>query len=71
MPVAQSPAHYINSRKGCPSITEYFPLLFFFSTVRHRHGIASGATPLEDGWTKATRRGSERHGTIVDKVEPK
>jgi hypothetical protein len=26
MPVAQSPAHYINSSKGCPSITESFPL---------------------------------------------
>jgi hypothetical protein len=24
MPVAQSPAHYINSSKGCPSITESF-----------------------------------------------
>jgi hypothetical protein len=45
MPVAQSPAHYINSSKGCPSITESFPL-GFFSTVRHRRGIASGATPL-------------------------
>jgi hypothetical protein len=29
MPVAQSPAHYINSSKGCPSITESFPLAFF------------------------------------------
>jgi hypothetical protein len=29
MPVAQSPAHYINSSKGCPSITESFPLVFF------------------------------------------
>jgi hypothetical protein len=28
MPVAQSPAHYINSSKGCPSITESFPLVF-------------------------------------------
>jgi hypothetical protein len=28
MPVAQSPAHYINSSKGCPSITESFPLCF-------------------------------------------
>jgi hypothetical protein len=28
MPVAQSPAHYINSCKGCPSITESFPLRF-------------------------------------------
>jgi hypothetical protein len=28
MPVAQSPAHYINSGKGCPSITESFPLGF-------------------------------------------
>jgi hypothetical protein len=27
MPVAQSPAHYINSCKGCPSITESFPLV--------------------------------------------
>jgi hypothetical protein len=26
MPVAQSLAHYINSSKGCPSITESFPL---------------------------------------------
>jgi hypothetical protein len=26
MPVAQSPAHNINSSKGCPSITESFPL---------------------------------------------
>jgi hypothetical protein len=47
MPVAQSPAHYINSSKGCPSITESFPLFFFFSTVGYRRGIASGATPLE------------------------
>jgi hypothetical protein len=46
MPVAQSPDHYINSSKGCPSITESFPLVVFFSTVRHRRGIASGATPL-------------------------
>jgi hypothetical protein len=30
MPVAHSPAHYINSSKGCPSITESFPLVFFF-----------------------------------------
>jgi hypothetical protein len=45
MPVAQSPAHDINSSKGCPSITESFPL-GFFCTVRHRRGIASGATPL-------------------------
>jgi hypothetical protein len=29
MPVAQSPAHYINSTKGCPSITESFPLVVF------------------------------------------
>jgi hypothetical protein len=28
MPVAQSPAHYINSSKGCSSITESFPLCF-------------------------------------------
>jgi hypothetical protein len=28
MPKAQSPAHYINSSKGCPSITESFPLCF-------------------------------------------
>jgi hypothetical protein len=27
MPVAQSPAHYINSSKGCPSITESFSLV--------------------------------------------
>jgi hypothetical protein len=26
--VAQSPAHYINSSKGCSSITEFFPLCF-------------------------------------------
>jgi hypothetical protein len=45
MPVAQSPANYINSSKGCPSITESFSL-GFFSTVRHRRGIASGATPF-------------------------
>jgi hypothetical protein len=29
MPVAQSPDHYINSSKGCPSITESFPLVVF------------------------------------------
>jgi hypothetical protein len=29
MPVAQSPAHYINSSKGCHSITESFPLVVF------------------------------------------
>jgi hypothetical protein len=29
MPVAQSPAHYINSSKGYPSITEYFLLVGF------------------------------------------
>jgi hypothetical protein len=29
MTVAQSPAHYINSSKGCPSITESFPLVVF------------------------------------------
>jgi hypothetical protein len=29
MPVAQSPAHYINSSKGCPFITESFPLVVF------------------------------------------
>jgi hypothetical protein len=29
MPVAQSQAHYINSSKGCPSITESFPLVGF------------------------------------------
>jgi hypothetical protein len=29
MPVAQSPAHYINSSIGCPSITESFPLVCF------------------------------------------
>jgi hypothetical protein len=29
MPIAQSPAHYINSSKGCPSITESFPLVVF------------------------------------------
>jgi hypothetical protein len=46
MPVAQSPDHYINSSKGFPSITESFPLVGFFSTVRHRRGIASGATPF-------------------------
>jgi hypothetical protein len=46
MPVAQSPAHYINSSEVCPSITESFPLVVFFSTVHHRRGIASGATPL-------------------------
>jgi hypothetical protein len=29
MPVSQSPAHYINSTKGSPSITESFPLVVF------------------------------------------
>jgi hypothetical protein len=29
MPVAQSPAPYINSSKGCPSITDSFPLVWF------------------------------------------
>jgi hypothetical protein len=29
MPVAQSPAQYINSSKGCPFITESFPLVVF------------------------------------------
>jgi hypothetical protein len=29
MQVAQSPANYINSSKGCPSITESFPLVVF------------------------------------------
>jgi hypothetical protein len=29
MPVAQSPDHYINSSKGCPSITESFLLVGF------------------------------------------
>jgi hypothetical protein len=29
MPVVQSPAHYINSSKGCPFITESFPLVVF------------------------------------------
>jgi hypothetical protein len=29
MPVAQSPAHYINSSKGCSSISEYFLLVVF------------------------------------------
>jgi hypothetical protein len=29
MPVVQSLAHYINSSKGCPSITESFPLVVF------------------------------------------
>jgi hypothetical protein len=28
MPVAQSPAHYMNNNKGCPSITESFPHCF-------------------------------------------
>jgi hypothetical protein len=28
MPVAQSPAHYIYSSKGCLSITESFPLCY-------------------------------------------
>jgi hypothetical protein len=28
MPVAQSPAHYINTSKGCPSFTESFPLCY-------------------------------------------
>jgi hypothetical protein len=55
MLVAQSPAHYINSSKGCPSITESVRLsfyhgicsaLFSISTVRHRRGIASGGAPL-------------------------
>jgi hypothetical protein len=43
MPVAQSPAHYINSRKGCPSITESFPLVYLLVLWR---GIASGGAPL-------------------------
>jgi hypothetical protein len=29
MPVAQSTAHYINSSKGCPSITESFRFVMF------------------------------------------
>jgi hypothetical protein len=29
MPVAQSLALYINSSKGCPSITESFPIVVF------------------------------------------
>jgi hypothetical protein len=28
MPVAESPVHYKNSSKGCPSITESFPLCY-------------------------------------------
>jgi hypothetical protein len=43
MPVAQSPAHYINSSKGCPSITESFPLWVFLELCAT---VASGATPL-------------------------
>jgi hypothetical protein len=46
MPVAYSPAPFINSSKGCPFITESFPLVVIFITGRHRRGIASGATPL-------------------------
>jgi hypothetical protein len=48
MPVAQSPAHYINSSKGCPMPFYHgiFSACCFFSSVRHRHGIAGGATPL-------------------------
>jgi hypothetical protein len=59
MPVAQSPAHYINSSKGCPSITESFPL-GFFSTMRHRRGIVSGATPLQCLRRDARRRVTEK-----------
>jgi hypothetical protein len=43
---ASSSVTSINSSKGCPSITEPFLLAGFFRTVRHRRGIASGATPL-------------------------
>jgi hypothetical protein len=45
MPVAHSPAHYINSSKGCSFITESFPLCCFL-VVCHSRGIASGAAPL-------------------------
>jgi hypothetical protein len=44
MPVAQSPALYINSSKGCPSITESFPLCCFLvlcATVQQPHILAS------------------------------
>jgi hypothetical protein len=40
MPVAQSPAHYINISKGCPSITESFPLVGFLVLCANRRGIA-------------------------------
>jgi phage-related protein len=34
MAVAQSPDHYINSSKGCPSITESFPIVVFYRVRR-------------------------------------
>jgi hypothetical protein len=37
MPVAQSPAHYVNSSKGCPSITESFPL---FCILLHKMSLS-------------------------------
>jgi hypothetical protein len=69
MPVAQSPAaHYINSSKGCPSITKSFPLGFSFSTVRHRRVIASGGAPLSNNmslfWNLPYRIGLLRYSRI-------
>jgi hypothetical protein len=44
MPVAQSPAHYINSSKGCASITESFPLCFL---LEHKMSLSPLARHCE------------------------
>jgi hypothetical protein len=46
MPVAQSPAHYINSSKGFPYITESFPLCFLLEHKMSLSPLASVATTL-------------------------
>jgi hypothetical protein len=52
MPVVQLLAHYINSSKGCPSITESFPLCFLLvlcTTVAALPVVEPHSKPLQSG----------------------
>jgi hypothetical protein len=63
MPVAQSPAHYINSSKGCPSITESFPLFVFLVLCATVAALPVVQPHLIDSLTNCDLRGDlEVHG---------
>jgi hypothetical protein len=61
MSVAQSPAHYINISKGCPSNTESFPLCFLLVLC-----ATVAALPVVEPHCTASQTGQNTCSTAED-----